>query len=291
MTEEILTPEVKKMLLNAQKNEITEFHIYKKLAKSIKNPNNKRILEQIADEELKHYNIGKELSKEEIKPNKWKIWFYYVVSKIFGLTFAIKRMENGEKSAQQEYQKLTKVYPHTKEIIDDEVDHEKELINLIDEERLKYVGSMVLGINDALVELTGALAGLTFAFQNTQLIATTGFITGIAATLSMSASEYLSTKSEQNEKRPVKAAIYTGFAYLITVLLLIFPYLIYSNYYLCLAIMLVNAILIILIFNYYISVAKDLNFKKRFLEMTFISLGIAGLSFVLGVVIKIFFNI
>lgn len=291
MTEDILIPEVKKMLLKAQKNEITEFHIYKKLATSIKDPNNKRILKQIADEELKHYNVGKELSKEEVEPNKWKIWFYYVVSKIFGLTFTIKRMENGEKSAQQEYQKLTKIFPQTKEIIEDEIDHEQELINLIDEERLKYVGSMVLGINDALVELTGALAGFTFAFQNSQLIAATGFITGIAATLSMATSEYLSTKSEQIGKKPRKAAVYTGLAYLTTVMLLIFPYLIYSNYYFCLGFMLFNAILIIFVFNYYVSVAKDFNFKKRFLEMVFISLGIAGLSFILGIIIKIFFKI
>ena len=69
-----------------------------------------------------------------------------------------------------------------------EQEHEAALIELIDEERLRYISSMVLGLNDALVELTGALAGFTFALGNTTTIAMAGFITGSAATLSMAAS-------------------------------------------------------------------------------------------------------
>jgi len=42
------------------------------------------------------------------------------------------------------------------------------------------------------------------------------------------------------------------------------------------------AILIILVFNFYISVAKDLPFKQRFFEMAGISLGVAVISFIIG---------
>ena len=88
------------------------------------------------------------------------------------------------------------------------------------------MGSMVLGMNDALVELTGTLAGLSLAMQNTRIIALSGLITGISATLSMASSEFLSAKSEGNENA-LKSCIYTGIAYLITVTLLILPYLIF----------------------------------------------------------------
>ena len=94
---------------------------------------------------------------------------------------------------------------------------------------------MVLGLNDALVELTGALAGLMLALQNVKLISLSGLITGIAASLSIAASEYLSTRSEDIGKHPVSAAIYIGIAYIITVTLLILPYLLLTNYYLDLA--------------------------------------------------------
>ena len=165
------------------------------------------------------------------------------------------------------------------------------MVSLIDEERLRYVGSIVLGLNDALVELTGALAGLTFAFQNTRLTALAGLITGIAASLSMATSEYLATKSDLDSKSPFKAAIYTGAAYVITVLFLIFPYFVFTNSLLCLGLTLLNAVIVIFIFTFYISVAKEYSFKKRFLEMVFISLGIAALTFAIGFVIRILLNV
>jgi VIT1/CCC1 family predicted Fe2+/Mn2+ transporter len=181
--------------------------------------------------------------------------------------------------------------PDAKDIIKDEDEHEKQLMDLIDEERLRYVGSMILGLNDALVELTGALAGFTFALQNTRMVAVTGLITGFAASLSMATSEYLSTKSEGNAKNPFKAAAYTGIAYVLTVLFLIFPYLLLTDIYVCLISAILAAIIIIFLFTFYISVAKDLPFKKRFLEMAAISLGIAGLTFTIGFLLRTFLNV
>jgi VIT1/CCC1 family predicted Fe2+/Mn2+ transporter len=173
----------------------------------------------------------------------------------------------------------------------EEQQHEAELLEMLDEERLRYIGSIVLGLNDALVELTGALAGLTLALQNTSLIAMTGLITGLAAALSMGASEYLSTKSEESTQNPIRASLYTGGAYVITVVILILPYLIFANYYLALAFTLAAAILIIASFNYYLSVAKDLSFRKRFLEMAAISLGVTLVSFGIGFVIRSFLGV
>jgi VIT1/CCC1 family predicted Fe2+/Mn2+ transporter len=157
---------------------------------------------------------------------------------------------------------------------------------MLDEERLRYAGSVVLGLNDALVELTGALAGLTLALQNVKLIALSGLITGIAASLSMAASEYLSTRSEETDKHPVRAAIYTGIAYILTVTLLVLPYLLIQNYIVDLIITLTIAVLIIAGFNYYISVAKDEPFRARFLEMAGLSLGVATFSFIIGFFIR-----
>ena len=286
----MLDKETKKAVLTAQKNEITEHFIYEKLSQSIKDPHNKKILRRISSDELKHYNFWKKYTHENVKPDKLKIWKYFFISRILGLTFGIKLMERGEEQAQVTYEKISKFLPDAKSIVKDEDEHEKQLVNLIDEERLRYVGSMVLGLNDALVELTGALAGLTLALQNTRLIAMTGLITGIAASLSMASSEYLSTKSE-DAKNPFKASIYTGSAYVITVLFLIFPYLLFTNFYFCLGFTILNAITVIFIFTFYISVAKDVSFRNRFFEMTIISLGIAALTFGIGFLIRIFFNV
>jgi len=148
-----------------------------------------------------------------------------------------------------------------------------------------------LGLNDALVELTGALAGLTLAMQNTGLIATAALVTGIAASFSMAASEYLSIKSEGGEQDPLKASLYTGSAYIGTVLVLVLPYFFFADYYVCLVLTLAIAVATIFFFNYYISVAQDLSFKERFSEMAGISLGVAALSFAIGFVIRHFMGV
>jgi VIT1/CCC1 family predicted Fe2+/Mn2+ transporter len=286
MKDKKLTKSIERAVLIAQGNEITEHFVYDKLARTIKNPHNKRVLKRIADDELEHYNFWRGYTQQDVNPCGWTIWKYYLLSRIFGITFGLKLMERGEEKAQITYGEISKHIPAAKQIEKDEQEHEKALIDLVDEERMRYVGSMVLGLNDALVELTGALAGFTLALQNTRLIAMVGFITGIAASLSMGASEYLSTKSEEGQQNPVKASLYTGSAYVLTVLFLIFPYLIFTNYYVCLAFMLANAVIIILIFTFYISVAKDTSFSKRFFEMAGISLGIAALTFVIGFLVR-----
>ncbi len=290
MTQE-LNESVKRQILAFQRNEITEYHIYKRLARKVREVENAQIIDQIAEDELRHYHGWKKYTGQEVRPNWWKVWKFYIISRVFGFTFGIKLMERGEESAQQNYGQLAGIIPDIEKFIHDEDAHEEKLIGMLDEERLRYAGSVVLGLNDALVELTGALAGLTLALQNTKLIALSGLITGIAASLSMAASEYLSTRSEKTEKNPVRSAIYTGIAYIITVTLLILPYLLIQNYYIDLAISLTVAVLIIGTFNYYISVAKDEDFRKRFFEMAGLSLSVAAFSFGIGYLIRLWLGV
>jgi len=287
----MIDEKLKEKLLISQKNEITEHFIYARLFASTKDAHNKEILKNISEEELKHYNVWKKYTNEDKKPDKLKIWFFFIISKVLGLTFGIKLMEKGEERAQISYEEIAKVIPEADNIRHEEEKHENDLVGLIDEERLKYVGSMVLGLNDALVELTGALAGFTLALQNVRLIAVTGLITGIAASMSMAASEYLSTKSERSNKVPFKASLYTGFAYVLAVFLLVFPYFVFDNLYLCLGFTVFNAVFLIFIFTFYISVAMDMSFKKRFFEMAPLTLGISALTFFIGFLVRVFLKI
>ena len=252
-----LSPEVRQKLLTFQRIEITENHIYSRLAGTVKSPENRRVLEKIAADEMRHYEQWRSYTGESVAPDHWAISKYFWISRILGFTFGVKLMENAEEKAQGGYEQLLGVIPEAEAIMKDEQEHETALLGMLDEERLRYTGSMVLGLNDALVELTGALAGLTLALRDAKLIALTGSVTGIAAALSMGASSYLSTKSEETTKNPLKASVYTGVAYILTVVVLIFPYLVLSNYYVSLACTLAAAIAIIAAFNYYISVARE----------------------------------
>lgn len=278
-------------MLAFQKKEITEHHIYLKLAASEKAAKNKEILERIAADELRHYEIWKKYTEQDLLPNRAVVWGYFLVARILGFTFGLKLMEGTETDAQKSYDAMMPGVAEVFGIVSDEEAHEHQLIEMIDEERLKYVGSIVLGLNDALVELTGVLAGFTFALGSARLVATAGAITGIAASLSMAASEFLSTRSEGESKHPAKASVYTGFAYLLTVTLLVLPYFLLKDLLVSLVVMLGIAVAIIFTFTFYVSVAKGLNFRKRFLEMVSISLGVAGLSFLIGLGARALLNI
>ena len=279
---------IKKM----QQNEITESAIYERISKFAKGKENQETLLRLSNEEKKHYLIWERYTGVKLKPEKKKVFYYTLLARIFGFTFAVKLMENGEGNAQKEYQLLEKEVEESVAIRKQEEEHEEALLNILDEESLNYVGSMVLGMNDALVELTGSLAGFTFAMQNTRLIALSGLIMGISATFSMASSEFLAAKSE-GRNDALKSCSYTGVAYLITVALLILPYLILdkSKYMVALFSMIAIVILIIAGFTYYISVAKGEKFKPRFLEMTLISVGVAVISFVVGILAKKFLGV
>jgi VIT1/CCC1 family predicted Fe2+/Mn2+ transporter len=294
-----INEDVRQKLLAFQKNEITEYHIYAKLAQTVKSAENRQVLEHIAYDELRHAEQWRAYTQQDVTHDRWSILKYFWISRIFGFTFGVKLMENAEGKIQGDYRQLQEVIPEARSILEDEDRHEKALLGMLDEERLRYTGSMVLGLNDALVELTGALAGLTLALRDAKLIALTGSVTGIAAALSMAASSYLSTKSDEPAptrsgaagKNPLKASIYTGVAYIITVGILILPYLLLSNYFVSLGCTLAAALAIIALFNYYISVAKDEPFQGRFFEMAGLSLGVAGFSFLVGLLMRTLFGV
>lgn len=287
-----ISEKTKQAILKLQQNEVTEQAIYMNLSKRVKKQSDKELLQRIGREEGMHSRIWSKYTNKNLEPQRFKVLLYSLLSIILGYTFVIKIMEKGEVVSQNKYALLAKEVPEANRVYLDEQKHEQALIDMLDEERLQYVGSMVLGLNDALVELTGTLAGLSFALQNNKLVALSGLITGISATLSMASSEYLSARSEGNINA-TKSALYTGVMYIFAVILLVLPYLIFPShqYIYALITMLLIVVLVILAFTYYISVAKDLPFKKRFLEMATISLSVAALSFIVGVLVKRFLGI
>ncbi len=278
-------------LLLAQRNELTEHFIYQRLARSEKDLANKRILSQISKDELRHYGIWKSYTGRAVSPFRVKVWLYQIVSLVFGITFCIKLMEGGEGQAQTNYQQIARLVPDAAAVSLDEERHERELITLIDEERLRYVGAVVRGLNEALIELTAVLSGLTLALHDTRYTALAGLITGLAMTLSLSGTEYLATKSEAGHQHPVKSAVYTGAANLVTVVFLVYPYLAFANPYLALGLMLCNAVIVIYIFNYHLSVARGLNFKRTLAEMLLVSLSISAVAFAVGYLARTAFHL
>jgi VIT1/CCC1 family predicted Fe2+/Mn2+ transporter len=276
----------------SQSNELTDHFIYLWLAKQEKDGHNREVLNRMAQEEYTHFRFWAQQTKASVTADRIKLLAYLFVIRVFGLTFGLKLMERGEKKTQEIYMSLVDSVPiGLQTMINDEERHEHELISMVNEEKLKYVSAVVLGLNDALVELTGALSGFTLALASTKLVLAAGLVTGIAGSLSMAAAQYMSARSDQAEKNPAKSAVYTGLAFLATMIFLIFPYTVFGNIFVCLGMVVLNAVIVVLVFTFYISVAKDLPFKKRFLEMAFISFGVALVTFSISALVRRFLHI
>ncbi|MEL0311182.1 MAG: VIT1/CCC1 transporter family protein [Candidatus Poseidoniales archaeon] len=276
--------------------EKTEMEVYRRLANREKNSENKKIFEKISLQENNHYNILKEKTNEDVNYSIIRVQFHVLTAIFLGLTFSLKLMEKIEQNAAAEYRDLG-----YEDIAKEEDEHEKELLSLLEEDALNYLSSIILGLSDALVELTGALAGLTLAFQELRIVALAGLVTGISASFSMAASEFLATKEENENRSPIKAALFTGLSYIVTVLLLVTPYLILDSdnqvifglepHIQALIITFIIGLFIIALFNFYVSVAQDKSFKGKFIEMGLILLVVTFISFLIGLVLRESFGI
>lgn len=279
-------------VLRVQRKELTDHAIYRRLANHTKNKNNRTVLSQVAFDELTHYHFWKAITRKSLTPNYFKVYWYMFLSNVFGLSFGLKMMERGEVGDREVYGKLRLKFPKVSKILEDEEKHEKSMYSMLQEEKLIYANYVMLGLSDGLVEFTGILAGLTFALQNNLLVAMTGLIAGFAASLSMASSAYLSSREDQdNTKSPIKAALYTGIAYILAILFMITPYLFIRHYLLAFVLMLTAVVGIIASFTYYISFVKGQSFTKRFSEMFFISMSVALISFCIGWVLRVWIGV
>ena len=278
-------------LLKLQRMEATETEVYRRLARMQKDEVNRSILEGISLEEERHEAVIAGMTGEKVLPDMRKVRRQIMLARLFGFTFSVKMMESTEQDAAAEYRELG-----LDDIADEEEAHEENMIGMLDEERLRYSGSVVLGMSDALVELTGALAGLTFALQSLNLVALAGLVTGISAAFSMGASEYLSSRAEKKSESAVKAAFFTWISYLITVLMLVSPYLLFSSgspdfqglepHIQALVCTFIIGLLIVAVFNFYVSVVEGVSFRSRFIEMAAI-LGVVSLiSYGIGIALR-----
>ena len=116
---------IKKM----QQNEITESYIYEAIAKFAKGDENKQTLARLAKEERAHYEIWKKYTGLDMKPEKLKVLKYTLIARIFGFTFAVKLMENGEEHAQEEYDLLKNEVEESVWIRKQEEEHESALLD------------------------------------------------------------------------------------------------------------------------------------------------------------------
>lgn len=278
------------------RNEYRDYIVYKTLAEKERVPEFKKILEDLTAQEWADYQFWLKFSKQKkFSVSLLIVWKFILMRKVLGLTFIAKFLESAERKTIDAYNEFLKtVEPELaaqiKKIVEHEEEHEDKFINQIKEEKVQFIGSIVLGLNDGLIELTGALVGFSFALANPKIVAMSGLITGIAASFSMAASSFMQARYEPG-KNPKKAAFYTGLTYILVVLILTAPFLIFSSIFMALIFLAISIFLIITSASYYTSILFNRKFLRQISEMAVLSIGVAVLTFAIGLIFRSAFGL
>ena len=142
--------------------------VYRRLAELEKDPVRRQTLVRIMHDERRHCAILKRRTGREMAPDPKRVFWYVWIMRVLGPAFVVRQMELCEKGTEASYS----LYAEREEFIriaSEEKRHGEDLTNLAGGMRLSYMSSVVLGLNDALVEFTGALAGFTLALNEPRL--------------------------------------------------------------------------------------------------------------------------
>jgi VIT1/CCC1 family predicted Fe2+/Mn2+ transporter len=280
--------------LEQAKDEALDERLYAELAGRAKDDDARRLLESLAGQERRHLEFWARLSGIEparVPVSRLRLGAALFSSWLLGQGFTVRRLERQEDKTIAKYERILQsgaLAPEDTEelrtIVEDERTHEREMEQRIADERLAYLGAAVLGLNDALIELTGGLTGLVSSITDTELIGFTGLVIGVAASLSMAASNFLSSgmSAGQEELNPTKAAAYTGVAYIVVVVALVAPFFAIGNRVTALVVTWAIAVLVICAFAYYSAVLQNASFTRRVGQMLALGLGVAVITYLIG---------
>lgn len=280
-----------KNLLNLQREEATLCEVYRRLAELEKDPVRRQTLVRIMHDERRHCAILKRRTGREMAPDPKRVFWYVWIMRVLGPAFVVRQMELCEKGTEASYSLYAE---------------REEFIRIASEEKRHRGGSDQPGRRNAAV---------LYEFGGIGPERRSGRIHGGAGRVHACAERTAARGAygqhhrcrrrpfdgrfripfdqigRYGEKHPLRAALCTGTAYLVTVAILIIPYLLFSNAVMALSVMLLAALTVIALFNYYYAVVRSESFRQRFFEMALLSFGIAGISFLIGYGLKYFTGI
>ncbi len=273
-------------------DEFTDYTLYERLSKTVRGGSPfAEALQHLSATEYKHYEFWRKYApKEEPKVDRVKVYWVLFLRRLFGLTFASRYLDRHESAVIKEYRELAGLVPVADkaafdEMVADEEDHEKAFAQKIESSAIRYISFVVLGLADALVEITGIHAGSLGIYQLTRIAGLAGIVAGAAASMAMASAAFAQAKQGfQGSAR--LSAMYTGVSYFITAVILAAPYFIFEVQISALAVSLFLAMVIVTFITYYSTVISGKPFLRDFVEITAIMFTVTVVLYVFGSLIR-----
>lgn len=290
--------ELAEVAIEACKDEYKDYLVYNELSKHKKAGKGKygEVFSRLAKTEKAHYDFWKRFSADkEPRTSKWGARLVIYISLLFGTTFAIKFLEKHESKSIEKYKAVAHLIPvedrtFFEGMIVEEEQHEHDFRNEIQSSYVIYISFVILGLADAIVEISGIHAGSLGIYDSTRLTGFAGIIAGAAASLAMASAAYAQAKQGFKGSASVSAA-FTGISYFASAIVLATPYFLTDNMILAVSSSITFAVIILAVTNYYNAVITEKSFIRDFAEMVGITFGATIVLFLLGQFIRSIFGI
>ena len=269
------------------RDELMDSMIYRALAEREPDPARRSLLLRLAEQEHSHYLFWRSIAGGDCgEPPRPRISLLAISYRLLGPVFTLRLLERGEESTIEKYKRVLPLLSgeerrRLEEIIREEEEHEKRLLEEIQDARVKYLGYVALGLADAIVEVTGVHAGFLGATSNTIVAGVAGLIVGFSAALSMAGAAYLQAKHGKEES-PLVSALVTGLSYIFSVVALALPYFLTHNMAYAFTASTLAGLLLTGGFTYYSSVVQGKGFLREYMESAGLLLATAFGSYLFG---------
>ncbi len=299
------------------------------------------------------------ISVKSPQVSKRKLLYAKLLRKILGAGATVSILELGESQAVNKYYEYLKENQNLakeeiiaiKQIIFEELEHEK----IFAEEKKRFhtenVRDFVLGMNDGLVEILGTVFGLSAVYPDKPfLVGFSGLIVGVAGSLSMAVGTFISVRSqrqvnesirknmeilldvapdiaadkeieklvengvpenvakeiveklkkegllktlipEAEDQNEIRAALYTGLAYLFGVSFSVIPFFLAPSSFTALIFSVILASIALASVGTIVAMFSGIDTKKKAIEMVTTGLGAALISYGFGALMNKFFGI
>ncbi|NIV75605.1 MAG: rubrerythrin family protein [Gammaproteobacteria bacterium] len=201
------------------RDEVNDHATYKRLAEHTKDPRLRGEILRVARMERGHASFwrsvvesrGKAISEPGI--NRMRLAFLRLLQTVTGPGVLVSTLELGEAGAFKRYHHFLKRAPldeqeksRLQRIILDELEHERLFRRESATLGSVRVRDFVLGMNDGLVEILGAVTGLSAVYAGRPIIVgVSGLVVGIAGAASMGIGAFVSVRSQRQIERAEKA--------------------------------------------------------------------------------------
>jgi VIT1/CCC1 family predicted Fe2+/Mn2+ transporter len=255
------------------------------------------VFEELSKTEYQHYEFWRKFSPSpaETKVSEVKVREVMLIEALLGATFAIKFLQRHEKSTHERYRSVAQFVPEQdrqafERILRDEEEHDRRLAEQVPSTVLRYMSFIVLGLADAIVEISGIHAGSLGIYSSTKLTGLAGVVAGAAASMSMASAAFAQAKQGFEGSAKI-SAMATGLSYFASAIFLAMPYFLTSNPVYAMGASLTVAFAVLTFASYYNSVISGANFRRDLAELAGTMFGASVALLLLGEGIRMYFGI